>query len=53
MIASGSSGMVAAFFVVSKSLFQMIFSRVNKNFVSVFIATLTNSKSTNIRKGIE
>ena len=41
-----------SFFVVSKSLFILL-CRVNKNFVSVFIAKLTNPKSTNISKGIE
>ena len=38
-----------SFFVVSKSLFILL-CRVNKNFVSIFIAKLTNPKSTNILK---
>ena len=39
------------FFLVSKSLFILL-CRVNKNFVLVFTAKLTNPKSTNIPKGI-
>ena len=52
MSASGTTGMAATFFVVSKSLFIFL-CRVNKNFVSVFIAKLTNPKSTNKPNGIE
>ena len=52
MSTSGSSGMAAAFFVVSKSLFIFL-CRVNKNFASVFMEKLINPKSTSMPNGIE